>query len=63
MDQTVPHQELRMLGRSLTAARDEQLMRVVATVDALEKRGVADHIVAPLRPRLSELRPPRPCVS
>ena len=60
MDQTVPHQELRMLGRSLTAARDEQLMRVVATVDALEKRGVADHIVAPLRPRLSELRPPRP---
>jgi hypothetical protein len=49
-----------VLARSLTAARDEQIMRVVATVDALEKRGAADHIVAPLRPRLAELRPPRP---
>jgi hypothetical protein len=56
----VPHHELRMLARSLSAAGDDRIMRVVATVDALAKRGAADRIVAPLRPRLAELRPPRP---
>lgn len=45
---------------SLAQARDEQLTRVVALVDALQERGAADDLLAPLRARIAELRPPRP---
>jgi hypothetical protein len=48
------------LNRELTGARDEQIARVVAMVDALPARGAADHLIAPLRPRLAKLRPARP---
>jgi len=52
--------DLRALGRNLAAARDEQIMRVVAMVDGLDQRGAADVIIAPLRARLAELHPTRP---
>ena len=45
---------------SLAQARDAQLARVVAMVDALPDRGEADALIAPLRPRLAVLRPVRP---
>jgi hypothetical protein len=35
-------------------------MRIVATVDAMAERGSVDQLIAPLRPRLTTLRPPRP---
>ena len=48
------------LRQGLAEASGAQIMRIVATVDAMMSRGVADQLVAPLRPRLSVLRPPRP---
>lgn len=45
---------------SLASARDEQLARVVAMVDAMPQRDAADALIAPLRPRLAQLRPCRP---
>ncbi len=55
-----PPQDVRKLSRSLAAARNEQIMRAVAMVDSLAERGAADGVIAPLRPRLAELRPARP---
>ena len=52
--------ELRNLHHGLASAQDEQISRIVAVVDALESRGAADDVIAPLRPRLAQLRPPRP---
>ena len=52
--------ETREVQRNLIAARDEQIARVVAVVDALADRSAADALIAPLRPRLQQLRPPRP---
>ncbi len=46
--------------RELASARDEQLTRVVALVDAMPDRGAADGLVAPFRERLAVLRPARP---
>ena len=46
--------------RKLVQARDEQMARVVALVDALPQRGDADLLIAPLRPRLAQLAPGRP---
>jgi hypothetical protein len=51
---------LRELRHSLAQASDAQILRVVATVDGLADRRSADQLVAPLRPRLGQLRPPRP---
>ncbi len=45
---------------SLAQARDAQVARVVAMVDAMPERGAADALIAPLRPRLAQLRPVRP---
>ena len=52
--------QLRTLQRDLVSARDEQIMRVVAMVDQMTKRGEADALIAPLRARLAQLRPQRP---
>jgi len=52
--------EIRKLQQSLFGAEDEQIKRVVAIVDALAERGAADRLIAPLRPRLAQLRPARP---
>src|SRR5689334_24255463 len=55
-----PKAEIREVARGLASARDEQIMQVVAMVDAMPNRGPADQLIAPLRPRLARLRPPRP---
>ncbi len=52
--------EIRALTRDIAGAPDPQIMRIVATVDAMMNRGSADQLVAPLRQRLKMLRPPRP---
>ena len=48
------------LRASLASARDAQITKVVAMVDAMPQRGAADDLIAPLRPRLAQLRPARP---
>lgn len=59
-DSCLPWHDLRKLNRSLDRASDEQIAKVVAAVDALGARGIADEMIAPLRPRLARLRPRRP---
>ena len=39
---------------------DRKLLQTVALIDRLPKRGVVDDLLAPVRPRLQRLRPPRP---
>ena len=51
---------LKALARAVSATDDPRVLRIVAAVDALSKRGDADALIAPLRPRLQALRPPRP---
>ena len=51
---------IRELSQSLAGASDERIARVLAVVDALPERGAADRLVAPIRPRLAQLRPARP---
>jgi hypothetical protein len=51
---------IREVTRGLASARDQQIMQVVAMVDAMPNRGPADQLIAPLRARLARLRPPRP---
>lgn len=46
--------------RDVAGAPDAQVMRIVATVDAMASRGAADDLIVPLRQRLAVLRPPRP---
>ena len=48
------------LDRDMTEASDEQLLRVVGIIDALDRRGPVDGILTPVRSRLALLRPPRP---
>lgn len=52
--------EIRSLNRHLVSAQDAKILKVVAMVDALPVRGDADSLIAPLRPRLAQLRPRRP---
>ena len=56
---TVSRPQMRMLQHELAAARDQQIMRVVAMVDAMPVRGEADLLIAALRPRLAILHTPR----
>lgn len=51
---------LRTLRQDLAAARDDQVSRVVAMVDALPERGEADRLIAPLRGRLARIGVKRP---
>ena len=57
---TLDKPQLRSMQRQLADASDPQLMRILAMVDAMQDRGEADQLIAPLRPRLSKLRPRRP---
>ncbi len=50
---------VRRIANTLAEARDEQLAQVVALVDAMQARGAADALIAPLRARLLRLRPAR----
>lgn len=52
--------DIRELGRRLADAPDAEVARAVAVVDQLSRRGGADQLIEPLRPRLPRLRPPRP---
>ncbi|HTW28183.1 MAG TPA: hypothetical protein VME92_13720 [Acetobacteraceae bacterium] len=60
MTQPIDRGGLRELKRILLGAGNEQIKRVVAMVDALPERGIADELIAPLRPRLAQLRLRRP---
>jgi hypothetical protein len=63
MSRTEPERQspkLRALQETLARASDERVTQVVAAIDGLPRRGVADAIIAPLRPRLALLRPGRP---
>jgi hypothetical protein len=51
--------ELHDVRRSLTAADDAKVRRVVAMLDQMANRGPADALIAPLRHRLAHLRPVR----
>jgi hypothetical protein len=51
---------IREVSRGLAEARDAQILKVVAMVDAMPNRGAADQLIAALRGRLAQLRPPRP---
>jgi hypothetical protein len=51
---------IQAVTRTLREAEDPRIMRVVAMVDAMISRGPADQLIAPIRPRLAILRPPRP---
>lgn len=55
-----PSSRLRALQETLARASDERIAQVVAAIDGLPRRGAADAIIAPLRPRLALLRPGRP---
>ncbi len=39
---------------------DAQIVQVVALIDRMAERGAADELIAPLRARLGQIRPPRP---
>jgi len=41
-------------------ATDRKLLQTVALIDRLPKRGAVDDLLAPVRPRLRQLKPPRP---
>jgi hypothetical protein len=51
---------LREAQRTLAGAKDSQIERVVAVIDSMAERGAADQLIAPLRPLLARIRPPRP---
>lgn len=48
------------LRAALAAAPDGKLGRIVGMLDGLLDRSEADALLAPLRPRIAALRPPRP---
>ncbi|WP_237214020.1 hypothetical protein [Falsiroseomonas oryziterrae] len=48
------------LTAALAEASDSELRRVVGVVDGLSSRAGVDHLLAGIRPRIAELRPPRP---
>ena len=54
-----PPRAIAAIQASVATAADEQVAQIVALVDSLNHRGAADGLLAPLRPRLARLRPPR----
>lgn len=57
---TILPEAARALRRELADVPDVQLRRIVALIDSLPRRGIIDALIDPLRPRLGQLRPPRP---
>lgn len=51
---------LAAMTEALAGGPDARLTRVTALIDALPERGAADAVIAPLRGRLRQIRPPRP---
>jgi len=56
----MPAAPMREVVRELATARDSQVAQVVALIDAMQERGTADTLIAPLRARLRQLRLDRP---
>ena len=52
--------ELRDLPRTLSHMNNQELIKVVALIDSMAQRGAFDDLIAPMRPRIAELNPPRP---
>jgi hypothetical protein len=52
--------EAGQLTENLSSASDENLLRIVAMIDRLPERSKLDVLLADIRPRLAQLRPPRP---
>lgn len=52
--------DLAAVTDALADGPDARLARVTALIDALPDRGAADAVIAPLRGRLRQIRPPRP---
>jgi len=57
---TVPASTVQDARTGLIDLPDGKLLRVVAMIDALPRRGPADQMLEPVRPRLAMLRPDRP---
>ncbi len=57
---TILKREIRSLASSFSQASPQQITQIVATIDAMAKRGAADALVAPLRHRLPALGITRP---
>jgi hypothetical protein len=55
-----PMRQIEVDALAITGASDPQILRIVAAVDVMIKRGPADFLIVPLRPRLAVLRPPHP---
>ena len=53
-------QALREVRRDVAEAADAQVLQVVRMVDSLAERGETDEVLAPVRPRLRAIQPPRP---
>lgn len=53
-------QRLRETRRDIAAAGDQQMLQVLRMMETLDQRGAADALLAPVRARLSVLRPARP---
>ncbi len=53
-------QKLREVRRGVAEAPDAHLLEVVRVLDALERRGEADAVLAPVRERLRTIHPTRP---
>ncbi len=51
---------IRAISRTLMEAADERVLQVVRMIDAMAERGIADEMIAAVRPRLARLRPARP---
>ena len=56
----LPDPGLQALTDDFAEASDPAILRIVGMVDAMVKRGEVDRLIAPLRPQLRVLRPPRP---
>jgi putative intracellular protease/amidase len=55
-----PASALQAMNMNYAEASDPAIMRIVGLVDAMAQRGDVDQLIAPLRPQLRTLRPPRP---
>ena len=50
---------IRDLQRTMERAADARIAEIVTLVDSMPERGAADALLAPLRGRLLQIRPPR----
>ncbi|HUB10656.1 MAG TPA: hypothetical protein VMB34_01760 [Acetobacteraceae bacterium] len=56
----MPSAELAALHDTLARVDDEKIPRLLEIVDAVQRRGASDELIAPFRTRMAQLRPARP---